>query len=366
MVPKVKVGIIGCGNVSAQYIQNMQTYDILEVKSVADIDCEKASAAAAAHHLQAVDVDELLSDPEIQIAVNLTIPSTHTEVSLRCIAAGKSLYNEKPLAITPADARMILDAARKKGVLVGCAPDTFLGGGLQTCRNLIDSGWIGQPVAASAFFTTHGPEGWHPNPEFYYKPGAGPIFDLGPYLLTALVSLLGPIRRVAAMARISFPERVILSQPLHGARIQVEVPTYAAGAIEFASGPAASFTTSFDIWDTTQPRIEIYGSDGTLSLPGPNKFAGPVLMRRAGAAQWSEMPLSHHADVGRGIGVADLAYALTSGRKPRASGELAYHILDATHAVLEASERGQHVAVESTCDRPAPLPPGLRRSELDL
>ena len=281
MVPKVKVGIIGCGNVSAQYIQNMQTYDILEVKSVADIDREKASAAAAAHHLQAVDVDELLSDPEIQIAVNLTIPSTHTEVSLRCIAAGKSLYNEKPLAITPADARMILDAARKKGVLVGCAPDTFLGGGLQTCRNLIDSGWIGQPVAASAFFTTHGPEGWHPNPEFYYKPGAGPSIRPWPVppdgaRIPAGSHPAGHRHGTHLFPRTGDPVSAALRDPNPGGSPHLRRP----GAIEFPSGPVASFTTSFDIWDTTQPRIEIYGSDRTLTLPGPNKFAGPVRCAR--------------------------------------------------------------------------------------
>jgi predicted dehydrogenase len=350
----------------------MKTFDILEVKSVTDIDVDRANMIAAEYDLKAVSADDLYSDPEIQIIVNLTIPSAHTEISLQTIEAGKSIYNEKPLAITRADARCILEAAQKKGVLVGSAPDTFLGGGLQTCRKLIDDGWIGKPVAAMAFFASHGPEDWHPNPEFYYKSGAGPLFDLGPYCLTALVSLFGPARRVTSSARISFPERPILSQPLYGASIKVEVPTHVAGLVDFVSGPVASVIASFDIWDANQPLIEIYGAEGSLSMPGPNKYAGPVRIRRMGAEQWSEVPLTHNANVGRGIGVADMAYSLTSGRKHRASGELAYHILDLMHSLIEASDRGQHVMVESgLCfakpfERPAPIPLGLRPQELDL
>jgi predicted dehydrogenase len=372
MLAKVKVGIIGCGNISKQYIQNMRTFDILDVKLVTDIDMDKANQMAAEYDLKAVPAEELYSDPEVQIVVNLTIPSAHTEISLKAIAAGKSIYNEKPLAISRADARSILEAAQKKGVLVGSAPDNFLGSSLQTCRKLIDDGWIGQPVAATAFFATHGPEDWHPNPEFYYKSGAGPLFDLGPYCLTALVALFGPARRVTSSTRITFAERPILSQPLYGTSIQVEVPTHVAGLIDFVSGPVASIIASFDIQSANQPLIEIYGAEGTLSLPGPNKFTSPVRIRRIGAEQWSEVPLTHTTSVGRGIGVADLAYALTSGRKERASGELAYHVLDLMHSLMEASDTGKHVMVESAfCDgmpfeRPAAIPLGLRPQELDL
>ena len=366
MTAHVKVGIIGCGNISKQYIQNMQGYDILEVTSCTDIDRTRAAVTAAEHNLNAVTADELFSDPEIQIIVNLTVPAAHTELSLRAIAVGKSIYNEKPLATNRADARAILEAARTKGVLVGSAPDTFLGGGLQTCRKLLDDGWIGRPVAATAFFATRGPELSHPNPEFYYKEGAGPLFDLGPYCLTALVALFGPARRVTASANISFPERVILSQPNYGARIQVDVPTHVSGLVDFVSGPLATVVTSFDIWHASQPRIEIYGAEGTLSLPGANKFAGPVRMRRAGDEQWSEMPLTHSANVGRGIGVADMAYALTSGRLHRANGELAYHVLDLMHAFIESADGGRHITIESTCERPAPLPLGLSPRELDF
>ncbi|HMD90951.1 MAG TPA: Gfo/Idh/MocA family oxidoreductase [Anaerolineaceae bacterium] len=372
MLAKVKVGIIGCGNISHQYIQNMKTFDILDVKSVSDIDMEKADKIAAEYDLKSVSADELYSDPEIQIVVNLTIPSSHTDISIKTIEAGKSIYNEKPLAISRADAGRILEAAHKKGVLVGSAPDNFLGGSLQTCRKLIDDSWIGTPVAATAFFATHGPEDWHPNPAFYYEIGAGPLFDLGPYSLTALVSLFGPARRVTGSARISFPERSILSQPLYGEIIKVDVPTHVAGVIDFVSGPVASIIASFDIRYANQPLIEIYGAEGTLSLPGPNKFAGSVLMRRIGAEHWSEVPLTHTTTVGRGIGVADMAYALTSGRKHRASGELAFHVLDLMHAIIEASDRGEHVMVESgycegkPFERPTPIPVGLRPQELDM
>jgi predicted dehydrogenase len=366
VVEKVNVGIIGCGNIGPQYIRNMKAFDILEVRLAADIDMARAQWIAAEHELQAVSVGELLSDPQIQIVVNLTVPAAHTEISLKAIEAGKSIYNEKPLAINRADAQLILKTAQNKGVLVGSAPDNFLGGGLQTCRKLIDDGWIGQPVAATAFFSTHGPEGWHANPEFYYQPGAGPLFDLGPYCLTALVALLGPTRRVASSARISFPERVILSQPKYGTRFNVEVPTHVAGVVDFVCGAVASVITSFDIWDANQSRIEIFGSEGSLCLPGPNKFTGPVRIRRSNAGQWSEVPLSHNEGVGRGIGVADMAYALKTGRKHRASGELAYHVLDLMHAFIESSGQGRHVNVESTCERPAAFPLGLSPQELDL
>lgn len=369
---KVKVGVIGCGDISHQYIKNMMTFDILEVQSVTDLDMGRAKAVAAQYGVQAVPASEMYADPEIQIVVNLTVPSAHREISMLAIEAGKSIYNEKPLAITREDARSILDAAKKKGVLVGSAPDTFLGGSLQTCRKLIDDGWIGQPLAATAFLATHGPEDWHPNPAFYYQRGAGPLFDLGPYCLTALVALFGPARRVTGSAKVSFAERPILSQPLYGGNIRVEVPTYVAGVIDFVSGPVATVITSFDVQGANQPLLEIFGAKGTISLPGPHKFASPVRIRQAGAEQWSEAPLTHPANVGRGIGVADMAYALTSGRKHRASGELSYHILDMMHSLMEASEQGQHRVVASgansagLADRPDPLPLGLRVQELDL
>jgi predicted dehydrogenase len=250
--------------------------------------------------------------------------------------------------------------------LLGCAPDTFFGGGIQTCRKLIDDGWIGQPVAATAFMTCHGHESWHPDPEFYYEVGGGPMLDMGPYYLTALVNLMGPIKRVTGSTRITFPERVITSQPKYGKRIKVEAATHVAGVMDFAGGAVGTIITSFDIWFANLPRIEVYGTEGSLSVPDPNTFGGPVRVRRAGAQEWNDIPLTHgYTENSRGIGVADMAYALTSGRPHRASGDLAYHVLDVMEAFEDASRTGRHVEVTSGCIQPAALPMGLRPGELD-
>jgi predicted dehydrogenase len=362
---KIKVGIIGCGNISNAYFKGCAAFEILEVVACADVDMERANAKAAEHNVKAYTVDELLADPEIDIVINLTVPAAHAEVSLAAIMAGKNVHEEKPFALTREDGQKLLAAAKEKGVRIGCAPDTFLGGGLQTCRKIIDDGWIGKPVAATAFMLGHGPEAWHPNPDFFYKVGGGPMFDMGPYYLTALVHLLGPVKRVTGSAQISFPERVATSPALFGHKIEVEIPTHVAGVLDFASGPVATIITSFDVWSHTLPRIEIYGSEGTLSVPDPNTFGGPIAVRRAGAKEWSEIPPSHSTEVGRGIGVADMAYAVRSGRQHRVSGDLAYHVLDLMHSFHDASTSGKHVDVASTVTRPAPLPLGLMPGRLD-
>src|SRR5579875_275225 len=216
---RVGVGVIGCGNISGIYLQNAQRLDILEPVACADLDMARAEARAAEYGVKACTVEELLADPDVDIVLNLTIPAAHAEVGLMALEAGKHLYNEKPLSISPEDARRLLEVARQRKLLVGCAPDTFLGGGLQTCRKLIDDGWIGVPVAATAFFGGHGAESWHPDPEFFYKRGAGPMLDMGPYYVTALVTLLGPVQRVTGSARTSFPTRTITSQPHYGETI---------------------------------------------------------------------------------------------------------------------------------------------------
>jgi predicted dehydrogenase len=366
MTPKVKIGIIGCGNISPAYIKGCRAFEILDLVACADIDMARARNRAAEFNIPlACTVEELLANPEIKIVVNLTTPKAHTEVNLAAIAAGKNVHCEKPLALTREEGQRVLAAAKERGVLVGCAPDTFLGGGIQTCRKLIDDGWIGEPVAATAFMTCHGHESWHPDPEFYYQVGGGPMLDMGPYYLTALVNLIGPIRRVTGSTRITFPERLITSQPKYGTRIKVEVATHVAGVMDFANGAIGTIITSFDVWAANLPRIEIYGTTGSLSVPDPNGFTGPVRIRRAGAAEWSEIPLTHSPDVGRGIGVADMAYALTYGRPHRASGELAYHVLDVMHAFEDASRSGCHVTIASACARPAPLPLGLEPGKLD-
>lgn len=365
MVTKTKVGIIGAGNIFDQYIKGCRAFEILDVTTVADIDLERARSRGQQYDLKASSVEELLADPEIQIVVNLTVPAVHAEVTLAAFEAGKHVHQEKPFALTREDGQKMLKAAGDKGLLVGCAPDTFLGGGLQTCRKLIDDGWIGRPVAATAFMLGHGPEAWHPNPDFFYKFGGGPMFDMGPYYLTALVNLLGPVKRVTGSAQISFPERVATSEALYGHKIDVEVATHVAGVMDFASGAVGTIITSFDVWSHNLPRIEIYGSEGSMSVPDPNTFRGPVLVRRAGAQEWNEVPLTHSDTVGRGIGVADMAYAIQTGRPLRASGQLAYHVLDLMQAFHDASNESKHVTVASTVERPAPLPIGLMAGRLD-
>jgi predicted dehydrogenase len=260
--PRTKIGIIGCGKISGIYLEAGKHFNNLEVVACADIDMARAKSQAEHYHIaKACSVEELLADPTISIVVNLTIPKVHASVGVASIKAGKSVYSEKPLAVTRAEAKELLELAKARGLRVGCAPDTFLGGGLQTCRKLIDEGAIGEPVAVSAAMLSHGHETWHPDPEFYYQPGGGPMFDMGPYYLTALISLLGPIKRVAGSTRITFPERLITSQPKHGQKITVNTPTHIAGTMDFASGVIGTIVTSFDIWGSNVPLMEIYGTE---------------------------------------------------------------------------------------------------------
>jgi predicted dehydrogenase len=369
LVETSKVGIIGCGNIANQYFKGCAAFEILEVVGCADIDLTRAQAKAEEHGVKAYSVDDLLNDPDIDIIINLTIPAAHAEVSLAAINAGKSVQSEKPLALTREDGQKVLNAAKEKGVLVGCAPDTFLGGGLQTSRKVIEDGWIGKPVAATAFMLGHGPETWHPNPDFFYKVGGGPMFDMGPYYLTALVHLMGPVKRVSGSTQISFPTRYATSSQLppdqYGHAIEVDIPTHVAGVLDFENGAVAALITSFDVWSHNLPRIEIYGTEGSMSVPDPNRFDGPVKVRRAGADDWTEIPLTHSDQVGRGIGVADMAYALRSGRPNRSSGQLAYHVLDLMHAFHDSSDTNQHIELTSTVEQPAPLPLGLMQGRLD-
>lgn len=356
LVEKIKVGIIGCGNISGIYFKNLtQTFQITEVVACADLVLERAVEKAKEFNIpKACSVEELLADPEIKIVVNLTIPAAHTEVNLAALNAGKHVHCEKPLATTREDGKKVIELARKKGLLVGCAPDTFLGGGLQTCRKLIDDGWIGTPVAATAFMTCHGHESWHPSPEFYYQVGGGPMFDMGPYYLTALVSLLGPAKRVTGSARITFPQRTITSQPKYGKVVDVEVPTHVAGVLDFESGAVATIITSFDIWSANLPCIEIYGSEGSLVVPDPNGFGGPVKFRMHGQNEWKEIPLVFGYDENsRGVGVADMAHAIVTGGKHRANGDVAYHVLDIMQGVHDAAKEGRHYELNSACERPA-------------
>lgn len=362
-----KVGVIGCGNISGVYLKNAQTFEALEIITLADLVPERALTQAVECGVgRANNLDQVLSDPEVDIVLNLTTPRAHVGITLAALFAGKSVYSEKPLAIDRADGQRILDTARTANLRVGCAPDTFLGAGLQTARKLLDEGVIGAPVAATAFMLCHGPERWHPNPDYFYKLGGGPLFDMGPYYLTALVHLLGPVHRVCAAARVSFPSRTIASAPKQGQTIDVEVPTHVAGVLEFASGPLATLVTSFDVWHATAPHLELYGTDGSLALPDPNAFGGPLRLRRSADETWTDVPLTfEYAGNCRGLGLADLAHALRTDRPHRASGELAFHVLDIMQALQESADSRQHVELASTCERPAPMVAALTPGRLD-
>lgn len=363
----VNVGVIGIGNISSIYLEVGQTFEILKITAVADLVRERAESKAEFYGIPRVlSVEEMLADPSIEVILNLTTPDAHSEIGLQALSAGKSVYNEKPLAISRKDGQKMLALAKEKGLFVGGAPDTFLGGGLQTCRKIIDDGWIGSPIAATAFMVCHGHESWHPAPEFYYKNGGGPMFDMGPYYLTALVSLMGPVKRVTGSTRVTFPTRTITSEPLTGKVISVDVPTHVVGIMEFGSGAIATIITSFDVWDHHLPCIEIYGTAGSLSVPDPNTFGGPVKVRRPGMEDWSELPLTHgYVENSRSLGLADMAYAIRTGRDQRASGELCYHVLDIMHAIHDASNQGCHIGLTSTCTQPSPLPLGLTAGKLD-
>ncbi|MDR1787874.1 MAG: Gfo/Idh/MocA family oxidoreductase [Treponema sp.] len=353
------IGIVGAGAISGIYLDNLTGMFAgrAEVAGISDQVTEKARAAAQKYGIRAFDsVDAMLRDERVAIILNLTTPPAHYDVARRALEAGKHVYNEKPLCTTREDAAALLALARERGLRVGCAPDTFMGAGLQTCRALIDAGRIGRPVAATAFMLCHGHESWHPSPAFYYQRGGGPMFDMGPYYLSALVSLLGPASRVCGSAQKSFPTRTITSEPLRGQVVQVEVPTHIAGVIDFASGAVGTIITSFDVWHHHLPWITIYGTEGTLEAPDPNTFRGTVRVRRHDEEAWEESPLIlSTGDNCRGAGITDMAEAIAEGRPHRASGELGFHVLDMMQGFHEASASGRCCTLASPCGRPAPM-----------
>lgn len=328
----LNIGIIGCGYISSIYMENIPSFSHLLLAACADLDLERSRSQAEQFGIpKACTVQELLDDPEIDLVINLTLPKVHAEVALQIVEAGKHFYVEKPLAIDLEDAKRVLEKAEEKGLLVGSAPDTFLGAGIQTALALIKNGDIGIPIGASAFVISRGHEHWHPNPAFYYEKGGGPLFDMGPYYLTALIALLGPIKRIAGSARISYPERTVSSEPNAGQKITVSTPTHIAGTIDFASGTIGTLTSSFDAFGgSSLPPIEIYGSEGTLLVPDPNTFGGPVRIRKKGEEGFVDVPLVSDLQKNeRGLGVADMAHAILNGQTHRANGELAYHVVNA-------------------------------------
>lgn len=348
------IGIIGCGNISEIYCKNLQTFDNLILVACADVDMERAEKRAAQFSITALSVNDLLARDDIEIVVNLTIPDAHADVSCAILKAGKHVYSEKPLATKKSDAKKILKTANKRNLRVGGAPDTFLGGAWQTIRKLLDEGAIGKPVAATAFMVGHGPEKWHPNPDFYYQPGGGPLFDMGPYYLTALISFFGPVKRVTSLTRASFPERIAKD----GHAIAVNTPTHIAGSLEFANGALVSMAMSFDVWHSQLPRIEIYGTTGSIVAPDPNWFGGKILLRSENDAEWREMPIEFpYTENMRGLGVADMARGIRENTPHRANGEMTYHVVDVMRSLLKAAEKEKQIRLTSKCERPVLLNP---------
>lgn len=360
-----KVGVIGCGYISEAYFKAARTFPILQITACADINPAAAARAAQTWGIEALSVEALLARDDIEIVLNLTVPLAHAAVTLQALEAGKHVYLEKPLALSREEGRRVTARADELELRVSCAPDTFLGAGLQTCRQILDSGTIGRVVAGTAFMMVPGHERWHPNPDFYYLEGGGPLFDMGPYYLTALVHLLGPVRRVSAIAVTTYETRTITSPVRNGEAIPVEVPTHVSGTLEFHSGALVTLVMSFDVHHHTNHPIELHGETGSMQVPDPNTFGGAVKVRTVGADDWQDQPLINaYTDNMRGIGAADLAYALTTQRPHRCHSDLAMHVLDVLQALHESSEQGQHISIQSFCERPAPLPLGVGSGSL--
>ncbi|MFD1941028.1 Gfo/Idh/MocA family protein [Paradevosia shaoguanensis] len=354
------VGIIGCGNISGAYIKASRNFPVLDIRAVADLRPEVAAARAAEHGLVAKPIGALLSDPSIDLVINLTIPRAHVEVGLRALAAGKHVYSEKPLGIAFAEGKRLIDAAAAAGLRVGSAPDTFLGGAHQTARQLIDKGAIGQPIGGTAFFMCPGHESWHPDPTFYYDFGGGPMLDMGPYYITDLVNLLGPVAQVLGMTSMARRERTITSAPRKGQTMPVHVPTHVSGSLRFANGAIVQIAMSFDVAGHNHLPLEIYGTEASLIVPDPNNFGGEVKLKRPGSEWEDETVALPYADGNyRSLGVADMAHGILADRPHRASGALALHVLEVMEAFDKSSRTGQVVEMSTTVERPAPIAQSL-------
>lgn len=376
MTEKIRVGVVGVGNISTQYLKNAPNFAAMQIVALSDLDMERARARATEFNIpRACTVDELMKDKTIDAVLNLTIPKAHLEVAMQAIESGKHTFAEKPLGIDVAEGRRVIEAAAKKKLRIGCAPDTFMGAGIQTARKVIDDGAIGRPVAFTAFMMCRGHESWHPSPEFYYEVGGGPMFDMGPYYLTALLNMFGPIKRISGMASIAIPQRTITHKnkegqpgPKFGTKIDVETPDHICGTIEFASGVmgtiVTTFATRFATYDGKQP-ITVYGTDGTLKVPDPNGFDGLVHIRREGEADWSEVPHAFPKGYGRAVGLADMCSAIQHNRPHRASGEQAFAVLEAMAGFLESSKTGKTVVPTTKYERSAPMRSDLPFGVLD-
>lgn len=361
------VGVVGCGVISDIYLKNAALFPQFEIRAVADLRAEAAQAKAREYGTEALSVEALLARDDIDIVLNLTVPAAHAEIGHRALEAGKHVYSEKPLAGSFAEAKGLNEAARTAGLRLGCAPDTFLGGAHQTARALVDAGRIGRAVAGTATLMLPGHEAWHPNPDFYYsQPGGGPMMDMGPYYITAMLNLLGPVARVTAFGGRSRDSREIATGPRAGAHVPVEVDTHLAGVMEFAQGALVQIATSFDVRAHRHGPLELYGTEGSMTIPDPNRFDGTVELFEDG--EWRGQSIRHgHGDGNyRGLGLAQMAEAIGSGSAHCASGDLALHALEVMEAMHRASQEGRAIEMTTRCERPAPLAPGLVTGQIAL
>ncbi len=363
------IGIIGCGNISAAYLRLAPSFKGLEMRAVADVNMAAAEARAAEFNVKAQSVDDLLANPDLDVIINLTIPDAHYGVTKRILEAGKHAYSEKPLVLTLEEGETLRALAKAKGLSVGCAPDTFLGGAHQQARALIDEGALGVITAAVACVQNHGPEGWHPSPEFFFLPGAGPMLDLGPYYVANLINFFGPVKRVGALTSSATPTRTIGSGPRAGQQIEVKTPTNIHALLEFHSGTTVNLTTSWDVWHHKRNHFELYGTEGTLYVPDPNFFGGGLETAGRDGVLTPVTPWDHpfgrvnQIDKGRELanyrtaGLADMVAALADGRDHRCSLDRTLHGVDVMTACLTSGQTGEFVTLTTTCTRPAALGP---------
>jgi len=368
----MKVGVIGCGNIADIYFKNSkQFFNNFEIDACADINEEASKIFAKKYNVRQLSVEDILADKEIEFIINLTTPNVHYEVSKSIIESNKHSYSEKPLSIEFDDGKKLNDLAEENNVYVGCAPDTFLGAGIQTARNLLDDNAIGNVQLGSISMAVPGHEMWHPNPDFYYKYGGGPILDMGPYYFTALVSLLGPVVNVDSKIKSVYEKRVIGSGNRKGQEIKVDIPTSIISHLEFKSGALIDTFFSFDIWKHNKSHIELYGDKGSLSVPDPNMFGGELLKCASKGGEWESIPTTHmnlgkynieknHERVNedptvanyRGIGVSEMIDSIKKGKKNRCSGELSLHVLDIMDSILESGKSRKKVNLRSECEKP--------------
>jgi predicted dehydrogenase len=352
----MRVGIVGCGVISRHYAQNALAFDSFELVACADLDRRAAERLAAEHGLAVASVEELIADGSIDVVLNLTPPSVHVEVIRQALAAGKHVYSEKPLATSTEGARELIADAESRGLRIGCAPDIFLGSAYQAARKLLDGGSIGEPLSVSAAMLVGAQTSWHPNPDIFFVDGGGPLLDMGPYYLTAIVALLGPVRRVAGFASTRVLERAIEIGPRAGERFTATTPTHTAAVLELAGGLTANLVASFEATQQYVSDFEIHGTEGVLALPDPNAFGGAVRLRRRREA-WEDVPFaSLEGRDARGIGLHDLVEAIETNRPHRASGELAHHVVDIARSILAAAADGRTVEVGTSVERPEPMP----------